>query len=196
MMREPDSSVVDDEVFQPNHPQCVNVYMAITKYGVTDVHVVAGTSQHKTSFTNKKGQAARNITGKEYQSVLEKTLLPGATKIFASQGISTWQLMQDNDPSHSCATGVVQRWNSVHGSSVSVLPDWPPHSPDLNPIENLWGWVQERVNRKGCTTFQQFKTALLSELRSVPRGYLVKLYDSMPRRMAAVIENNGGRSKW
>jgi hypothetical protein len=62
---------------QPNHPQCVNMYMAITKYGVTYAHVVAGASQHKTNFTNKKGQTAKNITGKEYQSVLKQTLLPG-----------------------------------------------------------------------------------------------------------------------
>ena len=31
-----------------NHPQCVNVYAGITKYGVTKLHVVAGSSKHKT----------------------------------------------------------------------------------------------------------------------------------------------------
>ena len=77
-----------------------------------------------------------------------------------------------------------------------MLAAWPPNSPDLNPIENLWGWVQERVNRMGCATFLEFRTALLLELKSVPAWYLSKLYDSLPQRIANVLELEGGKTKW
>ena len=54
-------------VYQPNHPQSVNIYAGITKYGVTRVHVVAGSSKHTSNFHNKKGEPAKNITAEEYR---------------------------------------------------------------------------------------------------------------------------------
>jgi hypothetical protein len=36
-----------------------------------------------------------------------------------------------------------------------VLRDWPPNSPDLNPIEHVWAYVQARVNVLGCYFFDE-----------------------------------------
>jgi hypothetical protein len=73
-----------------NHPYCVNVYAGLTCYGVTKLHVVSGTSNHKSEFVNKKGMTAKNITQNEYASVLRNTLLPEGRKIFRKHGISNW----------------------------------------------------------------------------------------------------------
>ena len=50
------------QAYTPNHPMVLNVYAGITKYGVTKVHKVNGSSKMKTSFKNKQGKEARNIT--------------------------------------------------------------------------------------------------------------------------------------
>ena len=84
-----DARQVEEGVYQPNRPQVVNIYAGITKFGVTAVHVVAGTSKHKTGYKNKKGQGAKNITQHEYESVLSKTLLPMGRRIFGTQGVSS-----------------------------------------------------------------------------------------------------------
>jgi DDE superfamily endonuclease len=182
----------EEGVFQPNHPQCLNIYAGISKYGVTHAHVVAGSSKHSTQHANKKGEKAKNITTTEYIEVLKTTLLPEGARLFSAQGISTWYLQQDNDPTHSCAKQVVQEWNAGKGSSVQVLSDWPPNSPDLNIIENVWSWVATEVNKLGCTSLEEFKAAVLAKLAAVPKATLTQLYNSLHKRMALVIENGGG----
>lgn len=181
-------------VNQPNHAQVLNVYAGITKYGTTAVHVVAGSSKHKTTFKNQQGKPARNITTAEYKQVLQ-TLLKEGQKLFSVQGISTWVLQQDNDPTHSCAAVELQKWNASKGSSVQLLSPWPPNSPDLNLIENFWAWVQQQVDKQGCKSFEEFKQAVIQHIAGVPKQHLTHMYDSMKARLADVVANGGGPTK-
>ena len=91
-----------------NHALVVNVYAGITRHGVTQFHEVAGTSKHESTYKNKKGKGARNITSSEYGNVVKATLLPEGRRIFSIQGVSTWLLQQDNDTQgcHTCGGGV------------------------------------------------------------------------------------------
>lgn len=50
--------------------------------------------------------------------------------------------------------------------------------------------------RGGCETFDQFKQAVINEIQAVPKEYIAKLYQSLPKRMANVMENNGGKTKY
>jgi hypothetical protein len=45
--------------------------------------------------------------------------------------------MQDDSPTHTAR--IVQRWlrNWLQENGLEIL-NWPPYSPDLDPIENLW----------------------------------------------------------
>ena len=183
-------------VNQPNHPQCVNLYCGMSKYGVTAVHIVAGTSKHKTSHATKQGKAAKNITTAEYKEVVQNTLLPGGKKLFTQQGISTWTFQQDNDPTHSCAAAEIEKYNQANASSVQLLKPWPPNSPDLNPIENLWAWVQQQVDQHGCNSFEEFKAAVIDTIAAVPKQHLVNLCGSMKKRLQAVVAAEGDLTKY
>jgi hypothetical protein len=183
-------------VNQPNRPQALNLYAGLSKYGVTKIHVVAGSSKYTSTHTNLKGQPARNITTGEYKQVLTTTLLPEGKKLFSIQGVSSWTLQQDNDPTHRCAPQVVTQWCKTKGSSVSVLPNWPPNSPDLNLIENVWAWVQQEVDKKGCKSFEEFEAAVKSKLAAVPKKHLTNLWASMGKRLQAVIDAEGGPTKY
>jgi hypothetical protein len=188
--------VEDKAAFQPNHPQCLNIYAGISRFGITPIHVVAGSSKHKTTHTNKKGQPAKSITMAEYRDVLSKTLLPEGSKLFQNQGITSWVLQQDGDPSHSCAHAEVKKWNKAHHSKVEVLLNWPPNSPDLNLIENVWSAVQEKVNRAGCNSFEEFKDKVVQELEGYPKKSITKLFKSMDKRVSLVVANGGGPTKY
>jgi transposase len=177
-----------------NHPQCINLYAGITFQGMTSCHIVAGSSKHKTTYKNKQGASARNITAAEYKNVLESTLLPEGTRLFREQGITQWVLQQDNDPSHGGASSTVKRWTRQGASSIELLQSWPPNSPDLSPIENIWSYVQSRVNAKGCKKLEDFQQAVQDEMRSVPKDMLRRLFSSMPNRMALVSERGGDKT--
>jgi len=183
-------------VFTPNHPQVLNVYAGISYYGVTKCHVVAGSSNYKTRFTNKKGAMAKNITSLEYEDVLNTTLLREGSAIFSKQGIGSWVLQQDNDPSHKEATAVIQKWNDKRKSSVQLLKGWPPNSPDLNPIENLWAVVQRDVDAIGCKTFDAFKKSVLRQVKAHGQSIARALVQSMADRVDACLELNGCKTKY
>jgi hypothetical protein len=91
---------------------------------------------------------------------------------------------------------VVTQWCKTKGSSVSVLPNWPPNSPDLNLIENVWAWVQQEVDKKGCKSFEEFEAAVKSKLAAVPKKHLTNLWASMGKRLQAVIDAEGGPTKY
>jgi hypothetical protein len=151
------------------------------------------TSKHKTKFCSKKGSHARNITQQEYKQVLRQTLLPEGRRLFSSAGVATWTLQQDNDPAHKAEIPVLEEWNMEKGCSVQLLPNWPPNSPDLNLIENVWAYVQAKVNEKGCSSFEEFNHEVIWQRANVPQRLLGNLHQSMPKRIRMVIENDGGK---
>lgn len=89
-----------------------------------------------------------------------------------------------------------KKWFSEH-PELDVLAT-PANSPDLNPIENVWA----ESTRNWKTVFPRNKTTLEAsivqsweKLRERPE-YFKNLYESMPRRLNAVIDNNGGPTKY
>jgi len=74
------------------------------------------------------------------------------------------------------------------------LPNWPPNSPDLSPIENLWGWVQARVQARGCKTFEDYKAAVEEVWLGVPVSMCENLIKSMPNGIKECMKNVGDKT--
>jgi len=90
----------------------------------------------------------------------------------------------------------VQAWNAgASGFKVELL-HWPPHSPVLSPIENVWGFVQREVDAMGCQNFQEFEQAVVEKLQNFLVATLAKMYKGMDKRMRLVIDAKGDRIKY
>ncbi|GFX99771.1 transposable element Tcb1 transposase [Trichonephila clavipes] len=76
------------------------------------------------------------------------------------------------------------------------LLSWPAHSPDLSPMENMWSMVVQQLTQiiPPAATPDQIWQRVESSWSAVPHEYIQSLFESMTRRVAAVISNNGGYS--
>ena len=181
-----------------NHALCVNLYAGVTAFGMTKPHIVAGTSKSTTSFTNKKGQQAKNITSAEYEDVVLTTLLPEGKRIMSAQGITTWVLLQENDPTHKRASAqALNTWRTNNpGQNVTILQACPPNRPDLSPIENVWAYVQGKVNKLGCKTFEDFQQNVLLQLQQTPKVMIRNLFESITARLQESITKGGDKTHY
>jgi transposase len=179
-----------------NHPQGVNVYAGLTRYGVTSMQEVTGTSTLCTSYTTKRGIKSKNITQDEYRAVLSGTLLKEGCAIFSKHKHYAWLLQQDNDKAHKEVMKTVSSWSRQGSCTIGLVQSWPPNSPDLSPIENLWSLVQSRVTARGCNTFAEFRAAVHDEWAKVTPALARQYMSSIPARLAKCIEVNGEMTRY
>ncbi|KAJ4449787.1 hypothetical protein ANN_01191 [Periplaneta americana] len=98
---------------------------------------------------------------------------------------------QDNHPIHTANR--IQRWFTRRRDVDPV--DWPPNSPDMNPIQNLWAAVK-RILRSNWAeqppvrTSEELWDRVLDAWEEMAKNLDLfhNLVDSMPRRMRAVVD--------
>ena len=99
--------------------------------------------------------------------------------------------MEDGAPAHCAAT--TKQWHTQHG--VKLFGGWLGNSPDLNPIESLWLQMKARKQRT-CDVGYRAEKNRFKVWEKITPSYLKSLYESMPRRMKAVVDAQGGHTKY
>jgi hypothetical protein len=101
-------------------------------------------------------------------------------------------LMEDGALVHR--SKLAQQWRIAYG--IQKL-DWPPNSPDLNPIENLWKLVKYLLRHHNRSRNKQEMMQTIEEIwNEVSMEQLQNLIASMPRQIEAIISAKGGSTKW
>ena len=122
-----------------------------------------------------------------YQRILEDHMLQDADHLIGDDFV----FQENNAPIHSSRS--TREWLRAH--DVTVL-DWPPKSPDANPIENLWQQLKTTINRKRPTTANELWEAAVQAWREIQLDNIRKLVESVPRRLAAIRTAKGGNTRY
>jgi transposase len=126
-----------------------------------------------------------------YTGILDNYLLP----TIEYYGLQADKIIfqQDNDSKHT--SQAARKWFENNG--IEVL-EWPPQSPDLSPIENLFEYLKQRLS-----SYETEPNGMLElwervekELDKITSELCMKFIESMPNRIAAVLKARGGYTKY
>lgn len=159
------------------HPIKVNVWACFAANGVGYMHI----------FNETLDKLLLKKILKDNLAASAAMLFPSADGVAPSQ----WWLLHDND--RKFTSKHVSEF--LHNTGVKKM-EFPPYSPDLNPIENLWAECQKRVSEMNATTLESLQDAIADVWDAVDEQLLHKLATSMPRRCQYVIDAEGGNTKY
>lgn len=134
----------------------------------------------------------KGYTARSYQKALSEGLLP----IYDG----TRRFQQDNARVHNF--GGTPEWLHQHG--IEYI-DWPPHSPDLNPIEHMWAALKRKIRelfphlellQGNEESKAEFIECLKTAWAAIPDSFVRKLMQSIPQRLTAVRRARGWYTKY
>jgi transposase len=127
-----------------------------------------------------------NMNQHVYKSILEDELLRSIEWYSLDKEHAIFQ--HDNDPKHAARS--VKEW--LNEQPFEVL-DWPPQSPDLNPIEHLWAIIKRRLNQYECPPrgMLELWDRIEAEWNRINQEECQRLVESIPRRIEAVCKAKG-----
>lgn len=129
------------------------------------------------------------INSAAYTSTLAAGLMPFMDEKHPNGCI----FQQDNAPCHK--SNYTLEWMAANGI---VTMDWPARSPDMNPIENLWGLMARDVYRhdRVFENTEELRGAIIRAWEKIPMSHLQALADSMPSRTMELKERKGGETHY
>ena len=154
------------------HPLKLNVFAGVAWSGKTKLVFYSG-----------------KLNGTRYASILDDVLPEMTDAIFKKR---KWMLIQDASPLH--LTREVMDVLKVHGVIVQPRGAWPGYSPDLNPIENIWAIVKDRVGARKPANKAELMHYAVEEWQNLPQETVQKCILSLRNRMALVLKNKGGHT--
>jgi transposase len=116
-----------------------------------------------------------------YLKCLQETLLPvmkGRRK--------THVFMQDGASAHTAG----ETMDFLQRHNIPLL-DWPPTSPDLNPIENFWAYLKHKMGyfppilNKNKANVEKLRAHIQQTIDSIPQHEIDKFVDDFPYRLKA-----------
>ena len=119
------------------------------------------------------------INSIKYLQILQENLLP---EMFLGE-----KLQQDNGPAHNSI--ISKTWFSENG--LEILENWPPNSPDINIIENVWSLLKEKSFPKTSQNIEELWAFCQEEFERIPLEHIQNLYSSIPDRLNKFVQCNG-----
>ena len=81
-----------------------------------------------------------NMNSQLFISIMQGHLLRQAEVFHCTD----WRVVMDNDLKHTSLLS--RQWIE---ENIPYKMPWPSQGPDMNPIDNLFGWLKQKILKKG-----------------------------------------------
>lgn len=96
-------------------------------------------------------------------------------------------LQADNHRSHFSREAI----RYMDGKGIHYMHDWPARSPDLNPIENLWAYLQRKVSMRVPQDADELEAAILAEWNALTDEQVNEYVKSFRGKCERVFDRDG-----
>jgi len=126
------------------------------------------------------------MTGPKYLDVLTK-VKPDFDKIFGSRNRG-WTFVHDGASAHKA-----RATNEWLEENVPNHIKSGPHgeSPDLHPIELVWGYMKTQLERSKPRSIPALKRKIKQIWANVDEDFVPKQADGMGKRLKSIIQSGG-----
>jgi transposase len=123
-----------------------------------------------------------NMNTNRYIELLREDFIPRVGR----NSVEMTLFQQDNASCH-----ISKAAKSFFENRGIQLLGWPANSPDLNPIENVWSILKERVRKRCPQSKENLRQVAIEEWDSIPQKVIKKTVESFKKRCAQIISRRG-----
>lgn len=149
--------------FQPSRSVSVLVWGAVSWNGRTSIHTTT-----------------QPLDADSYMNIIYKHLIE-------QQPDSFDRLLQDNAGQHKSLLTL----DFLNNFNIELVPNYPPWSPELNPIEHVWGWMVTRIQQDFPANLSALKERVREAWTAIPQEIIRGYISHLPTVCKQIIAANG-----